>query len=144
MVELEHEAPMIAPSAPRARRRLFCFEGSSPGTAGGVPLDAAIEQAGEVRFLPILLTSLTAIGGLTPLALHGSGIYSPLAIVIIGGLLSSTLLAGARDAHDVQAVAAAGREARGNGASDQPILVGARFDRPMQRPFPKPQSGRSL
>ena len=50
-------------------------------------------EAGEIRFLPILLTSLTAIGGLTPLALQGSGIYSPLAIVIIGGLLSSTLLA---------------------------------------------------
>jgi multidrug efflux pump subunit AcrB len=61
--------------------------------AQGVALDAAIEQAGEVRFLPILLTSLTAIGGLLPLALQGSGIYSPLAIVIIGGLISSTLLA---------------------------------------------------
>ena len=61
--------------------------------AEGVPLDDAIERAGEIRFLPILLTSLTAIGGLMPLALQGSGIYSPLAIVIIGGLLSSTLLA---------------------------------------------------
>ena len=46
-----------------------------------------------MRFLPILLTSLTAIGGLMPLALQGSGLYSPLAIVIIGGLVSSTLLA---------------------------------------------------
>src|SRR4029434_8369928 len=61
--------------------------------AQGVPLDDAIEQAGEIRFLPILLTSATAIGGLMPLALQGSGIYSPLAIVIIGGLASSTLLA---------------------------------------------------
>jgi multidrug efflux pump subunit AcrB len=59
----------------------------------GMPLDDAIAEAGEVRFLPILLTSLTAIGGLTPLALQGSGLYSPLAIVIIGGLVSSTLLA---------------------------------------------------
>ncbi|MCJ7450974.1 MAG: efflux RND transporter permease subunit [Steroidobacteraceae bacterium] len=58
----------------------------------GVPLDEAIERAGEVRFLPILLTSATAIGGLLPLAVQGSGLYSPLAIVIIGGLLSSTLL----------------------------------------------------
>ena len=61
--------------------------------AQGKPLDDAIAEAGEVRFLPILLTSLTAIGGLTPLALQGSGLYSPLAIVIIGGLISSTLLA---------------------------------------------------
>jgi multidrug efflux pump subunit AcrB len=45
-----------------------------------------------VRFLPVLLTSVTAIGGLLPLALSGSGLYSPLAWVIIGGLVSSTLL----------------------------------------------------
>jgi multidrug efflux pump subunit AcrB len=61
--------------------------------AKGIALDDAIAEAGEVRFLPILLTSLTAIGGLMPLAVQGSGLYSPLAIVIIGGLISSTLLA---------------------------------------------------
>lgn len=60
---------------------------------GGMGLDEAIEKAGEIRFFPILLTSLTAIGGLMPLAIQGSGLYSPLAIVIIGGLISSTLLA---------------------------------------------------
>ncbi len=58
----------------------------------GVALKEAIEQAGEVRFLPVLLTSITAIGGLLPLALAGSGLYSPLAWVIIGGLISSTIL----------------------------------------------------
>jgi multidrug efflux pump subunit AcrB len=46
-----------------------------------------------VRFLPIVLTSLTAIGGLLPIALQGSGLHAPLAWVIIGGLVSSTLLA---------------------------------------------------
>jgi multidrug efflux pump subunit AcrB len=61
--------------------------------AQGMALDRAIQEAGEVRFLPILLTSATAIGGLLPLALQGSGLYSPLAIVIIGGLIPSTLLA---------------------------------------------------
>jgi len=61
--------------------------------ADGATIDDAIERAGEIRFLPILLTSATAIGGLLPLALQGSGLYSPLAIVIIGGLISSTLLA---------------------------------------------------
>jgi multidrug efflux pump subunit AcrB len=61
--------------------------------AAGEALDAAIEQAGEIRFLPILLTSATAIGGLMPLALQGSGLYSPMAWTIIGGLISSTLLA---------------------------------------------------
>ena len=59
----------------------------------GVGLEEAIRRAGEVRFLPIVLTSLTAIGGLLPLALQGEGLYAPLAWVIIGGLVSSTLLA---------------------------------------------------
>jgi multidrug efflux pump subunit AcrB len=58
----------------------------------GEPLDSAIQKAGEVRFLPIVLTTLTAVGGLMPLALGGSALYSPLALVIIGGLVSSTLL----------------------------------------------------
>jgi multidrug efflux pump subunit AcrB len=59
----------------------------------GAPLDEAIEQAGEIRFLPIVLTSATAIGGLLPLAVQNIGLYSPMAWVIIGGLISSTLLA---------------------------------------------------
>jgi multidrug efflux pump subunit AcrB len=59
----------------------------------GTPLDEAIEQAGEIRFLPILLTSATAIGGLLPLALQNIGLYSPMSWVIIGGLITSTLLA---------------------------------------------------
>lgn len=58
----------------------------------GVPLVEAIERAGEIRFVPIVLTSLTAIGGLIPLAIEGNPLYSPLAWVLIGGLISSTLL----------------------------------------------------
>jgi multidrug efflux pump subunit AcrB len=58
----------------------------------GMPLEQAIRQAGEVRFVPIVLTSLTAIGGLLPLALEFNPLYSPLAWVLIGGLISSTLL----------------------------------------------------
>lgn len=59
----------------------------------GAPLDEAIIKAGEIRFLPVLLTTLTAIGGLLPIALGRSNLYSPLAWVIIGGLATSTLLA---------------------------------------------------
>jgi multidrug efflux pump subunit AcrB len=58
----------------------------------GKSLDEAIREAGEVRFLPIMLTSLTAIGGLTPIAISANPLISPLAIVMIGGLISSTLL----------------------------------------------------
>ncbi|MBN8785131.1 MAG: multidrug transporter AcrB [Sphingobacteriales bacterium SCN 48-20] len=60
--------------------------------AEGKPLMEAIEEAGEARFLPIILTSLTAIGGLLPIALSSNPLISPLAIVMIGGLISSTLL----------------------------------------------------
>ena len=58
----------------------------------GMDLREAIEKAGEIRFLPVLLTSITAIGGLMPLALGGTALYAPLAWVIIGGLVSSTLM----------------------------------------------------
>lgn len=58
----------------------------------GKGLDESIEEAGRIRFLPILLTSATAVGGLLPLALQGGGLYSPMAWVIIGGLISSTFI----------------------------------------------------
>ena len=58
----------------------------------GHTLDEAIRIAGELRFLPIILTSLTAIGGMLPIALSDNPLISPLAVVIIGGLISSTLL----------------------------------------------------
>ncbi|MBK8112683.1 MAG: efflux RND transporter permease subunit [Saprospiraceae bacterium] len=58
----------------------------------GKDLYEAVLDGAETRFLPILLTSLTAIGGMTPLVLEHSPLISPLAIVLIGGLISSTLL----------------------------------------------------
>jgi multidrug efflux pump subunit AcrB len=60
--------------------------------AEGMALDDAIKEAGEVRFLPIILTTFTAIGGLIPIAISTNPLISPLAIVMIGGLISSTLL----------------------------------------------------
>jgi len=58
----------------------------------GMNIKEAIRKAGEIRFLPIVLTSLTAIGGLIPIATSDNPLISPLATVIIGGLISSTLL----------------------------------------------------
>lgn len=58
----------------------------------GKNLNDAIQEAGETRFIPIILTTLTAIGGLMPLVMERNPLYSPLALVIIGGLVSSTLL----------------------------------------------------
>ena len=53
---------------------------------------AAIQQASETRFTPIILTSMTTILGLLPLTLSGSSLWSPLGWTIIGGMVSSTLL----------------------------------------------------
>ncbi len=58
----------------------------------GMPLREAVLNGAETRFLPILLTSMTAIGGMVPLVLEKSPLISPLALVLIGGLISSTLL----------------------------------------------------
>ena len=58
----------------------------------GKGLEEAIKEAGEIRFLPIVLTTLTAIGGLSPIAFSSNPLISPLALVLIGGLISSTLL----------------------------------------------------
>jgi multidrug efflux pump subunit AcrB len=59
----------------------------------GMGVEEAVKKAGEIRFVPILLTTLTAIGGLIPLIVERSPLYSPLAWVLLGGLVSSTLLA---------------------------------------------------
>jgi multidrug efflux pump subunit AcrB len=75
------------------KNSILLVEFANQERARGARLRDAVETAGEVRFLPVLLTSVTAIGGLTPLALENSPLFSPLAIVIIGGLISSTLVA---------------------------------------------------
>lgn len=54
--------------------------------------DKAIKLATEERFTPIFLTTLTAVFALIPLVAEGSDFFSPLALVLIGGLLSSLLL----------------------------------------------------
>lgn len=75
------------------KNSILLVEFANQQRANGVRLREAIERAGEVRFLPVLLTSLTAIGGLSPLVFEHSPLYSPLAMVLIGGLVSSTLIA---------------------------------------------------
>jgi multidrug efflux pump subunit AcrB len=75
------------------KNSILLVEFANQARARGVPLREAIETAGEVRFLPVLLTSATAIGCMTPLLLEDSPLFSPIAMVLIGGLISSTLIA---------------------------------------------------
>ncbi len=58
----------------------------------GMPLLEAAAEAGRLRLRPVLMTSLTAILGMIPLAISsgmGSEIWSPFGITCIGGLLVS-------------------------------------------------------
>ncbi|MFH2096579.1 MAG: efflux RND transporter permease subunit [Bacteroidota bacterium] len=58
----------------------------------GIELIPALKEAGETRFTPIILTTLTTIGGLLPLTITGSEMWAPLGWTVIGGLIVSTLL----------------------------------------------------
>ena len=61
----------------------------------GVPLMDAMIEAGKVRIRPILMTTLTTLLGMIPMAFtsgEGSEIRAPLAITLIGGLSVSTVL----------------------------------------------------
>jgi cobalt-zinc-cadmium resistance protein CzcA len=62
--------------------------------AGGMPFEAALREASLGRLRPKVMTAATAILGLLPLLvlrLHGTEIERPLAIVMVGGLVTSTL-----------------------------------------------------
>ncbi len=61
----------------------------------GIPLYEAVEKGGRVRLRPVLMTALTTILGMIPLAFElasGSENWAPLARAVIGGLTTSTIL----------------------------------------------------
>nr|MBP7460824.1 efflux RND transporter permease subunit [Candidatus Delongbacteria bacterium] len=62
----------------------------------GMSRDEAIIEAGRHRFRPIIMTAMTTICGLIPMAVGNTSLvgipYSPMGITMIGGLLISTLL----------------------------------------------------
>jgi hydrophobic/amphiphilic exporter-1 (mainly G- bacteria), HAE1 family len=61
----------------------------------GLPKHEAIVEAGRLRLRPILITKLTTILGLMPMALgigEGAEVRAPMAITVIGGVLLTTFL----------------------------------------------------
>jgi HAE1 family hydrophobic/amphiphilic exporter-1 len=61
----------------------------------GISREKVVVEGGRVRLRPILMTAVTTILGLIPLAIglgKGAEIRSPLAITVIGGLATSTLM----------------------------------------------------
>jgi HAE1 family hydrophobic/amphiphilic exporter-1 len=63
--------------------------------SSGLELVDAIVQAGQQRIRPILMTTLTTILALLPLTLdvgEGGSLRSPMAIAVVGGLITSTLM----------------------------------------------------
>jgi heavy metal efflux system protein len=60
-----------------------------------LPLDDAITQGALTRLRPVLMTALVAALGFVPMAFNtgiGSEVQRPLATVVIGGVISSTVL----------------------------------------------------
>jgi cobalt-zinc-cadmium resistance protein CzcA len=63
--------------------------------AKGLPLDEAIMEGALTRLRPVLMTALVASLGFVPMALNvgtGAEVQRPLATVVVGGIISSTLL----------------------------------------------------
>lgn len=61
----------------------------------GTPRDEALIRAGGVRLRPIIMTSITTIMGMVPVALsmaEGAEVRAPMGYAVIGGMTSSTLL----------------------------------------------------
>lgn len=74
---------------------LLVDQASSLCREGGYSLHAAVVEAGRRRFRPILMTTLTTILGLLPLALgigEGADAQAPLARAVVGGLIGSTCI----------------------------------------------------
>jgi len=79
-----------------AKNGILIVEFANQRKAAGLSIREAIEEAAAVRFRPILMTALSTILGVLPIALAlGAGAESriPMGLAVIGGLLSGTFLA---------------------------------------------------
>lgn len=58
----------------------------------GTSIADVVVEAGQIRFIPVILTTVTTIGGLLPLTLRGGTLWAPMGWTIIGGLALATAL----------------------------------------------------
>lgn len=78
-----------------AKNSILLVDLTNQRRAEGLPVDAALRNACPIRMRPVLMTSATVILALAPAALGfgaGNETNQPLAIAVIGGMVSSTLL----------------------------------------------------
>jgi len=80
-----------------AKNAILVVEFTNQLRERGMERDEALLTAGPVRLRPVLMTALSTISGMLPVALmigHGSGVEmrAPMAVAMVGGLTASTLL----------------------------------------------------
>ncbi|MBC3869454.1 efflux RND transporter permease subunit [Undibacterium oligocarboniphilum] len=78
-----------------AKNAILLLDAARKNEAEGMDREEALMQAGRIRLRPILMTTFALIAGMMPVALglgEGGEFYRPLAIAIIGGTITSTLL----------------------------------------------------
>ena len=78
-----------------AKNAILLLDAARKNEKEGMDREDALMQAGRVRLRPILMTTFALIAGMMPVALglgEGGEFYRPLAIAIIGGTITSTLL----------------------------------------------------
>lgn len=74
------------------RNAVVLFEFIEQGIRDGMAVTTAVYEAGRARIRPILLTALTAVVALLPVAFGQDPLFKPLAICIVSGILFSTVL----------------------------------------------------
>jgi HAE1 family hydrophobic/amphiphilic exporter-1 len=78
-----------------AKNAILLLDAARKREAQGVDREEALMDAGRVRLRPILMTTFALIAGMLPVAIglgEGGEFYQPLAVAIIGGTITSTLL----------------------------------------------------
>jgi hypothetical protein len=78
-----------------AKNAILLLDAARKREAEGMDRDSALMAAGRARLRPILMTTFALIAGMLPVAIgigEGADFYRPMAVAIIGGTITSTML----------------------------------------------------